>query len=80
MSMPRMAAATVRASSAPSAGLMPPALPRRPAGTWALTITGPKSRAASAASSAVAAQRPRGTSMPAAASSGLAACSSKFIG
>ena len=30
-----MAAAAVRASSAPSAGLMPPALPRLPAGTWA---------------------------------------------
>ena len=78
--MPRISSAADRAAAASSAALMPPALPRLPAGTWALTTTGPRDSAAAAASPGVAAVSPRGTAMPAAASSGFAACSSKSMG
>ncbi|MNC84964.1 hypothetical protein D3C83_05340 [compost metagenome] len=78
--MPMIARAWARASSGVAASLMPPALPRLPVGTCALTTTAPIRAAAAAASSGVAASVPRGTAMPWRARSGLAACSSKFIG
>src|SRR5450830_2051512 len=78
--MPMMALAWVLASSGVAASLMPPALPRLPVGTWALTTTGPIRAATSTASSGVFASPPLGTAMPCLARSGLAACSSKFIG
>ncbi len=54
MSMPRIAAAFSAASSGVSASLTPPALPRPPVFTWALTTTwAPILRAASRAASAV---------------------------
>lgn len=40
MSMPRIRDATSLASSVVAANLMPPALPRPPVCTWALTTTG----------------------------------------
>src|SRR4051794_14903931 len=48
MSIPRMLRACVSASSGVAANLTPPALPRPPAFTWALTITGPPSCSAAA--------------------------------
>ena len=53
MSMPRMALAWARASSGEEASLIPPAFPRLPVGTCALTTQGPMAWAAVAASSAV---------------------------
>ena len=78
--MPRIASAAAPAAPASSAVRMPPALPRFPAGTWALTTTGTLSSAAAARASApLRASRPRGTAIPAARSRGFAACSSKFM-
>src|SRR3546814_176603 len=76
--MPRMAPAWLRASAGSAASRMPPALPRLPVGTCAFTTQGPISRAAASASAAFDARRASGTSILAAASSGLAAFSSKF--
>src|ERR1039457_4013798 len=76
----RMRAASRRASSGVSTTAMPPALPRPPIGTWALTATLPSSRAAAAASSGVRASLPGGTGMPAAPNRCLAWYSSSFIG
>jgi hypothetical protein len=59
---------------------MPPALPRFPTGTCALTTQGPICAAAIAASFALRHRIARSTGMAAGAStSDLAACSSKFI-
>ena len=59
--MPRIARACASASSASFASLMPPALPRPPIWTWALTTTGkPSSSAASRACSGVVACRALG--------------------
>src|SRR5258708_4242899 len=79
MSMPMMARAAARASSGVWASLMPPALPRPPTGTWALTATGPISRAAWAASSGVLATFPGGMAMPKEARTSLAWYSSSFM-
>src|SRR5688572_28938339 len=72
-----------RAASAASLGVparrMPPALPRLPVGTCALTTHGPSAPAASPASSGVAHSLPRRIWIPAWATTGLAACSSKFM-
>ena len=76
--MPRMLPAAALAAAASAASLMPPALPRLPVGTCALTTHGPILRAAVSASSGVRASAPSGVAMPAARNSGLAACSSKF--
>src|SRR5512134_607549 len=78
--MPRMVLAWILASAGDAARLMPPALPRFPVGTCALTTAAPQRAAIPAASSGVRASPPAGTTMPRAARSGLAACSSKFIG
>ena len=51
MSRPRIAAAASRASAGVRASLMPPALPRPPVCTWALTTTGPPAAWASASAS-----------------------------
>src|SRR5580704_1854480 len=78
MSMVRMRPASVRACSGVSTTAMPPALPRPPTGTWALTATLPSSRAAASASSAVRARRPAGMVMPAFANCCLAWYSRSF--
>ena len=77
--MPRISPAAAAASSGVVARLMPPALPRLPVGTCALTTQAPMRRAIASAASALAATAPGGVAIPAAASRGLAACSSKFI-
>src|SRR5579859_4558400 len=64
MSMPMICAAAERASSGVLASLIPPALPRPPTGTCALTATGPSCEHAAAASSGVRATRPGGIAMP----------------
>src|SRR6266496_4134626 len=65
MSMPRIAAAAARASSGVRASLTPPALPRPPVFTCALTtVTPPMRSAAAAASSGVVATSPRPTGTP----------------
>src|SRR6266508_2110840 len=65
MSMPRMSAARACASSGPAANLTPPALPRPPTFTCALTTTRPPSRSAIArASCAVVATPPPSTGSP----------------
>src|SRR4051794_33434548 len=65
MSRPRISLARSAASSGVAASLMPPALPRPPTSTWALTTTGPPiSAAAARASSGVSATRPSETGMP----------------
>src|SRR5680860_5427 len=62
MSIPRICSATSRASPADSAILIPPALPRPPTWTGALTMTLPPSPSAAAAASAgLEATRPSGT-------------------
>src|SRR5919204_650004 len=53
MSRPRISSALRSASSGPSASLMPPALPRPPVSTCALTTTGPRSASAAVRASAV---------------------------
>src|ERR1044071_1888472 len=79
MLMPRMFPASWRASAASFASLTPPALPRPPACTCALTTTLPPSRRAIAsASSAVAATPPSGMAMPAARSTSRAWYSWRF--
>src|SRR4051812_9493415 len=65
MSSPRMSRAFCSASAGSSASLTPPALPRPPVRTCALTTTGPpSSSAAPRASSGVVARRPSETGMP----------------
>src|SRR5256885_17095669 len=78
MSMPMMCAAAFRASSAVFASLMPPALPRPPTGTCALTATGPSLENAATASSGVRATMPGGMGMPSEASTSLAWYSRSF--
>src|SRR5438445_11553683 len=64
MSMPRMFPAWVRTSVASLASWMPPAFPRPPTWTWALTTTGyPALSAAATASSTVSATPPADTGM-----------------
>ena len=77
--MPRMACAAASASCGVAASLIPPALPRLPVATCALTTHGPMRCAAFAASPGVVARAPSGTAMPAARSNALPACSAKFI-
>ena len=73
MSMPRMSSARATASSGVSASLTPPALPRPPAWTWALTTTRPPcSSAAAAASSAFSTTVPTVTGTPCLAKSSFA--------
>ena len=68
------------ASAGVPASLMPPALPRLPAGTCALTTQGPILAAAIAASASEMQTMPRGTGIPAGARiNDFAACSSKFM-
>ena len=64
MSMPMIWPAAARASSAVLASLMPPALPRPPTGTCALTATGPSFSNAATASSGLRATMPGGIAMP----------------
>src|SRR2546422_5125572 len=78
MSMPMICAAALRASSAVFASLMPPALPRPPTGTCALTATGPSLEKAATASSGVRATMPGGIGMPSEASASLAWYSRSF--
>src|SRR5689334_6948333 len=78
--MPRICAAACSARSASSASLMPPALPRPPACTCALTTTRPPSRCAIArAWAGVSATSPFGTATPNSRSSALAWYSWIFI-
>src|SRR6266487_4417847 len=73
MSMPRIAAAFCSASAGSAASRTPPALPRPPVLTWALTTTAVPSRSATArACSAVSATSPGRTGTPCAANSSLA--------
>src|SRR5262245_21090106 len=63
--IPRIWAAAAPAAAASAATLMPPALPRPPAWTWALTTTRPPSRCAiSRARAGVSATSPSGTGTP----------------
>src|SRR6266851_6977060 len=78
MSIPMICAAAARASSGVRASLMPPALPRPPTGTWALTATGPSSAHAAAASAGVRATLPGGIAMPSEARTSLAWYSRSF--
>src|SRR5665213_1373033 len=78
MSMPMICAAAWRASSGVFTSLIPPALPRPPTGTCALTATGPSSAHAFAASSGVRATRPGGIGMPSDARTSLAWYSRSF--
>src|SRR3989449_2272200 len=78
MSMPMTGAAALGASSAVFASLMPPALPRPPTGTCALTATGPSLEKAATASSGVRATMPGGIGMPSEARTSLAWYSRSF--
>src|SRR5438093_12955217 len=78
MSMPMICWAARRASSAEPASLMPPALPRPPTGTCALTATGPSLANAAAASSGLRATTPGGIAMPSEARTSLAWYSRSF--
>src|SRR5579864_1704595 len=78
MSIPMIFRAASRASSGVLARMMPPALPRPPTGTWALTATGPRAEHAAAASSGVRATLPGGIAMPSEARSSLAWYSRSF--
>src|SRR5579864_5577772 len=78
MSIPMIFRAASRASSGVLARMMPPALPRPPTGTWALTATGPSAEQAAAASSGVRATLPGGIAMPSEARSSLAWYSRSF--
>src|SRR2546423_3815811 len=78
MSMPMICCAACGASSAVLASLMPPALPRPPTGTCALTATGPSLENAATASSGVRATMPGGIGMPSEASTSLAWYSRSF--
>src|SRR5438046_3006395 len=65
MSRPRPSAASLSASAGSSATLIPPALPRPPVSTCALTTTWPPSSSAAArASSGLVARRPSETGIP----------------
>src|SRR5579864_6825649 len=64
MSIPMICCAAARASSGVRASLMPPAFPRPPTGTCALTATGPSFAHAAAASSGLRATAPGGMAMP----------------
>src|SRR6187402_2466821 len=80
MRMPRICAAASSASSGPAASLIPPALPRLPAGTCAFTTQDPMFAATIAASAALMQSLPHGTGMPAGVKTcDFAACSSKFM-
>src|SRR5262245_38748663 len=80
MRMPRTSAAARSASSGVAASLIPPALPRLPAATCALTTEGPSAAAAALASAGLAQSTLRGTAMPAGVSTlALPTCSSKSI-
>ena len=71
--MPRIRSACWRASAGSAASWMPPALPRPPICTWALTTTvPPTSAAAASASSGDQATLPRGTATPYLANSSFA--------
>src|SRR6478609_9429440 len=73
MSMPRMSAAFSAASSGLVVNFTPPALPRPPVFTWALTMTLPPMLSAAArASSTVSATTPGSTGMPCLAKSSFA--------
>src|SRR5712692_962410 len=78
MSIPMICSAALRASAGVRASLIPPALPRPPTGTCALTATGPSLAHAAAASSAVRATSPGGMAMPSEARTSLAWYSSSF--
>src|SRR5229473_6407308 len=78
MSMPMICWAAARASAGALASLMPPALPRPPTGTWALTATGPRSAQAAAASSGVRATLPAGIAIPSVDSTSFAWYSRSF--
>src|SRR5262245_35437581 len=76
MSSPRISPARASASSGVAASLMPPALPRPPVSTCALTTTGPPSSSAAArASAAVVASLPSDTGIPKRRNSSLPWCS-----
>src|SRR5438093_480278 len=75
MSIPRICPATERASSSESAGLIPPALPRPPTRTCALTMQG---SGGSTTSSGLEAVTPRGIGMPYRAKISFALCSRNF--
>ena len=72
ISMPRIAPACASASSGVFASLTPPALPRPPAFTCALTTTTPSSSAAALASAGVWATIPSVTGTPCLAKSSFA--------
>src|SRR5207249_10592599 len=79
--IPRICFATRSAAAASSATLMPPALPRPPAWTWAFTTTRPPSPDATArASAGVVATSPAGTGTPSSRSRALAWYSWIFTG
>src|SRR5690348_5154905 len=78
MSMPMICSAAWRASAADFASLMPPALPRPPTGTWALTAIGPSFSNAAAASWGLRATMPGGIAIPSKASTSLAWYSRSF--
>src|SRR5438445_2632314 len=78
MSIPMICSAALRASSGVAASLMPPALPRPPSGTWALTAAGPSSAQAAAASSGVCATLPAGIAIPSVDSTSFAWYSRSF--
>src|SRR5438093_8405952 len=81
MSIPRMAFAASRASAGDFATLIPPAFPRPPTCTCALTATGaPIALAADSASAGVVASRPSGIGMPARARTCFAWYSCSFTG
>src|SRR5271166_2076027 len=80
MFIPRIAVAGPTTSRSSLANLMPPALPRPPISTCALTTLGAGfARMIATASSTVCATLPAGTGMPAAANSSLPWYSSSFI-
>src|SRR5579863_5761276 len=76
-----MPSAAARTSSAERHSLTPPALPRPPAWTWALTTHSPPPSdwAAAAAAAPLLARVPRGTGMPYSANSCFAWYSCRFI-
>src|SRR6266550_2507602 len=78
MSIPMICSAALLASSGVRASLIPPALPRPPTGTCALTATGPSLAHAAAASSALRTTSPGGIAMPSEARTSLAWYSRSF--
>src|SRR5213594_2888855 len=78
MTIPKMSPAAASASSGVPTTFTPPALPRPPAATWALSATlPPSSSAARRASPGAATTRPAGTGMPQRANSSLPWCSNR---